>query len=173
MFDIGLRLGLCAGLAAALGGALLAFGHHERNVGRAEVRAEWAADTAARQSAVIADQVTTAAETKRRIGAIQEIAHGTTAKLTIARADAAGANAAGSRLRDQQSAYLAAVRASSPASDPGAATGGPTAADAVDLLSDLFSESDDGAGILAAALDRAHASGLACERAYDSLMHPD
>lgn len=61
MIDIGLRLGLCVGLVAALGGALLAFGHHERNVGRAEVRAEWAKDKARRDQVVIQAQARTLA----------------------------------------------------------------------------------------------------------------
>jgi hypothetical protein len=38
------------------------------------------------------------------------------------------------------------------------------------VLADLLSRADERAGELAAAYDRARASGLACERAYQSLV---
>lgn len=59
MMDLGLRLALCAGLAAALCGAVLGFGHHERNVGRDEVRADWDKDKADRTLVVIQAVATT------------------------------------------------------------------------------------------------------------------
>lgn len=173
MIDLGMRLALCAGLAAVLGGAVLAYGHHERDVGRAEVRAAWVADAEAKQRAVIADQAAAAAETKRRIDAMQEIVRDATTQKYAAMADAGSARAERDRLRKQQSAYLAAVRASSPASSAASADGSPTASVAVDLFADLFSEADDAAGILAAALDDARAAGHACERAYDALTGPN
>lgn len=169
MLDLGLRLALCAGLAAALGGAVLEFGHHERDVGRAEVRAEWRDDKAQQQAAVIADRERMATETQRRISAMQEIVNDATAQKTAALADAGSARAELGRLRQQQARYVASVRAGLTPDDSAPSTGGATAGAALDLLSDMFSESDEAEGILAAALDSARAAGLACERAYGSL----
>lgn len=169
MIDLGLRLALCAGLAAALGGAVLAFGHHERDVGRAEVRAEWHADQAQQLAAQVADHERVAAETQRRISAMQEIVNDATAQKTAALADAGSARAERDRLRQQQARYVASVRAGLAPADSASAPGSPSAGAALDLLSDLFGESDEGAGIMAAAVDSARAAGLACQRAYESL----
>lgn len=173
MIDLGFRVALCACLAAMFGGAVLAFGSHERDVGRAEVRAAWAADTEARQRAVIADQAAAAAETKRRIDAMQEIVRDATTQKDAAMADAGSARSERDRLRQQQARYLASVRASLSAGGAASAPGSQATGVALDLFSDLFSESDEGAGILAAALDSARAAGLACERAYDALTGPN
>lgn len=61
MIDLSLRLAVCVGLAAALGGAVLAFGHHERDIGRTEVRAEWNAEKVRQQRVAIQSMATTAA----------------------------------------------------------------------------------------------------------------
>lgn len=169
MLDLSLRLAACAGLAAALGGAVLAFGHHERDIGRSEVRAEWHADQAQQLAAMLADREQAATESQRRLAAMQEIVHDATAQKTAALADAGRARAERDSLRNQQSRYVASVHAGLAAGGAASALGGTSAGSAVDLLSDLFSESDEGAGIMASALDSAHAAGLACERAYDSL----
>lgn len=169
MIDLGLRLALCAGVAAALGGAVLAFGHHERDVGRAEVRAEWHADQAQQLAVQVADHERVATETQRRISAMQEIVNDATEQKTAALVDAGSARAERDRLRQQQARYVASVRAGLTPADTASSPGSPPAGAAIDLLSDLFGESDEGAGILAAALDRSRAAGLACERAYESL----
>lgn len=169
MLDLSLRLAACAGLAAALCGAVLAFGHHERDIGRSEVRAEWHADQAQQLAAMLADREQAATESQRRLAAIQEIVHDATAQKTAALADAGRARAERDSLRQQQARYVASARASLGTPDPTSATRSPPATAAIDLLSGLFSESDEGAGILADALDSAHAAGLACERAYDTL----
>lgn len=172
MLDIGLRLALCVGLATALGGAVLAFGHHERDAGRAEVRAQWDADRATAMQAAIIDQQANAAETARRLAAQQEINNATTAQLNRARADADAARSAGDRLRAQLAAYVSAHRGDA-SSHPAPEPAGPPASAPVDLLADMFRDSDEAAGILAAALDAARAAGLACERAYDALTGPN
>lgn len=171
MLDLGLRLAMCAGLAAALGGAVLAFGHHERDVGRAEVRAEWQSDKVVQQAAVINEQVANAAETSRRLKAQQGVLDGLSDQLATARADAHAAGAERDRLRKQQASYLAAADAHDTAGYSATAGRCEATVAAADLFADLFSESDEGAGVLAAALDSARAAGLACERAYNALTN--
>lgn len=155
--------------AAGVGAVVVGFGRHQREAGRQEVRALWSAEKVEQQRAVIANQAAATAETQRRLDAMQRNIDETHAQLDRANADAGAARSAYDRLRQQQARYLAAVRPGSPASGPATSTGSPTTSVAVDLFADLFSESDEGAGILAAALDSARAAGLACERAYDAL----
>ena len=90
--------------------------------------------------------------------------------IAQAQADAAAAGVESGRLREQ--ARRLAARASQCASNPGAAQGGPAAGHPAMVLADLLSRADERAGELAAAYDRARASGLACERAYLSLTQP-
>ncbi|BCN40455.1 hypothetical protein ALDI51_37740 [Alicycliphilus denitrificans] len=87
-------------------------------------------------------------------------------RIDAARRDADDARAAADGLRATLARYRAAARA---AQDSGAAATGPTASDAIDLLSDLFSRADEVAGELAQALDLPHAAGITCERAADAL----
>lgn len=83
-----------------------------------------------------------------------------------ANAAARAADASSQRLRVQLAAFAAAVR-NSAAAGGGAPTDG--GADALDLLTGLFSRVDDAAGRLAEFADAAHIAGLACERSYDAL----
>lgn len=90
-------------------------------------------------------------------------------RIDAAHRDAAGARAAADSLRADLARYRTAARA---AAHPSAATPGPPAGDALDLLADLFARADERAGELAAAADLAHAAGVTCQRAYDSLINP-
>ena len=90
-------------------------------------------------------------------------------QIDTARADAAAARAAADGLRADLARYRNSARA---ASHPCAAAAGPPASDALDLLADLLTGADEAAGELAAAADLAHAAGLTCERAYDTLTNP-
>ena len=90
-------------------------------------------------------------------------------RIDAARRDAAGARSERDGLRADLDRYRAAARA---ASDTCAATAGETTGAAVDLLAELFSRADEAAGELAQALDIAHAAGITCERAADSLIAP-
>lgn len=134
-------------------------------------RAETAAQHAATLKA-IADQ-TADAERQYRAAeqawrtSIEKEAQDGQARLDLARADAGRAHAAADGLRQQLAAYRRA--ATGAAANPGPAPAGPPAADAIGLLADLLGQLDDRAGIYAAAADAAHAAGLTCERAYDSL----
>ena len=119
----------------------------------------------------IADQ-TADAERKARATeramseSIEGVAKNGQAKINLARTDARRADAAARSLRQQLAEYRRAATAT--ATHPGAAPAGPPAGDAIDLLANLFSQSDDRSGELARFADLAHAAGAACEAAYDA-----
>lgn len=75
--------------------------------------------------------------------------------------------AADARVRGTAAEYAARYRA---AASRASATAERQAADtAVGMFAELLSQSDDLAGVYAAAADRARIAGLACERAYDAV----
>ena len=106
-------------------------------------------------------------EENRRQAEIDEVRDHAQEEIAQAQADAVAAGVESGRLREQ--ARRLAARASQCASNPGVAQGSPAAEQPAVVLADLLSRADESAGELAAAYDRARASGLACERAYDSL----
>lgn len=106
-------------------------------------------------------------EDQRRQVEIDEVRDHAQDEIAQAQADATAAGLESGRLREQ--ARRLAARASQCSSNPGVAKGGPAAGQPAMVLTDLLSRADERAGELAAAYDRARASGLACERAYQSL----
>lgn len=106
-------------------------------------------------------------EEQRRYTALQEIAHETQTQLDRARADAAGAANAGDRLRKRIAAISASCRAAT--GNPAAASTGPAAGTAADLLDRVQQRLDDAADAIARHADAARIAGLACERAYDAV----
>lgn len=76
--------------------------------------------------------------------------------------------AADVRVRSAADDYAARYRAA--ASRASAAAERQAADSAIRMFAELLGQSDDLAAIYAAAVDRARIAGLACERAYDSLM---
>lgn len=160
-------------IAAIVSAAVLALGawwHLSRvhaaekavHVHYAQVLADISAKTAA---AATAFRATEAAWQTR----IDKEAHDGQTRIDAARRDADGARRERDGLRADLARYRAAARA---ATYPGAATAGPAASDALDLLAELFTGADAAAGELAQAADLAHAAGLTCERAYDALTTP-
>ncbi|MGO0686846.1 DUF2514 domain-containing protein [Pseudomonas fulva] len=86
---------------------------------------------------------------------------------SIASAGAAGADAAGQRLRDDGAQFAAAV--SCPGTDTAAVARGQAATRAAMVLSDLLTRADARAGELAKAYDQARIAGVQCEREYDGM----
>ncbi|MBF8674799.1 DUF2514 domain-containing protein [Pseudomonas fulva] len=82
-------------------------------------------------------------------------------------ADAAGADAAGQRLRDDGANFAAAV--SCPGTDTAAVARGQAATRAAMVLSDLLARADARAGELAKAYDQSRIAGEQCRREYDAL----
>ncbi|MNF96072.1 hypothetical protein D3C85_1339870 [compost metagenome] len=89
-------------------------------------------------------------------------------KLEVARADASAAERTAHGLRRE----VDRLRASRSATCGAIAAQQRQAGDvAFNLLAELFESADRRAGELAAALDRSRVAGLACERAYESVMN--
>jgi len=82
-------------------------------------------------------------------------------------ADAAGADAAGQRLRNEGAKLAATV--SCPGTDTAAVARGQAATRAAMVLSDLLARADARAGELAKAYDQARIAGQLCEASYNAL----
>ncbi|QCI13344.1 DUF2514 domain-containing protein [Pseudomonas putida] len=109
-------------------------------------------------------------EEQRRADAREEArAHGQEQR-TIDDDGAAGADAAGQRLRDDGAKLAATV--SCPATDTAAIARGQAATRAAMVLSDLLTRADERAGDLAKAYDGARRAGEQCQREYDALTPP-
>jgi hypothetical protein len=106
------------------------------------------------------------AEEQRRTAAQSEVAKDANTQRTAALADAFAARAAAGSLRDQVASL---VRSAKAASHSAAATGSPAAPDALDLLANVLSQSDERAGELAKIADDSRIAGQQCERDYDAL----
>ncbi|MNO70695.1 hypothetical protein D3C76_615900 [compost metagenome] len=107
-------------------------------------------------------------EEQRRAQAQEEARAHAQEERTIVDAGAAGADAAGKRLRNQGAELAAAVSCSGP--DTAAIARGQTATRAAMVLSDLLARADVRAGELAKAYDRARVAGVACETIYEALL---
>jgi hypothetical protein len=106
-------------------------------------------------------------EEQRRAEAREEVRANAKEEHQVADAGAAGADAAGQRLRDDAAKLAATV--SCPATDTAAIARGQATTRAAMVLSDLLARADARAGELAKAYDRARIAGLACERSYSEL----
>ncbi|WP_323994719.1 DUF2514 domain-containing protein [Aeromonas hydrophila] len=107
-------------------------------------------------------------EEQRRQASIDKVTQDAEKQIAMAEADATAADAAAHSLREQ--AKRLAARANQCAGNTGTPQHSEAAPSPSVVLSDVLSRADERAGELAAAYDRARASGLACERAYESLI---
>lgn len=130
-------------------------------------QAKWNEETARLAIARTKAEQKAREEELRRQAEIDEVRTHAQEQIAQAQADAAAAGIESGRLREQ--ARRLAARASQCARGSGATQGGQAAEQPAVVLADLLGRADERAGELAAAYDRARASGLACERAYDSL----
>lgn len=162
--DLLLLLVFVGGLVAAKTG----YDRYQQGIGADRVRAEWNAEKVVQQQAALKEGAANAAETQRRLSAMQGVINEQATQIARERADADAARASRGRLLDQQAKFIASARGSA-GSNPAPGPVSQTTGDALDLLSNLFSESDEASGILAQALDAAHSAGLACQRSYEAL----
>ncbi|MBA1321175.1 DUF2514 domain-containing protein [Pseudomonas plecoglossicida] len=139
--------------------------------GRSVERADAAVVTADRDSgdrlAEVLGERNARAEEQRRAQAQEEARAHAHEERTIADTGAAGADAAGQRLRDDAEKLAASV--DRPGTDTAAIARGQAATRAAMVLSDLLARADARAGELAKAYDRARIAGLACEASYNAL----
>lgn len=143
---------------------------HGQSVERAEATAASAQrDSGDRLAEVLGERVERTKE-QQRVDAQEEVRANAQKQRTIAEGAAAGADAAGQRLRDEAGKLAATVSCSG--ADPAALARGQAATRAAMVLSDLLTRADERAGELAAAFDRARIAGLACEASYHALTKP-
>jgi hypothetical protein len=116
--------------------------------------------------AVVATQKEDAAIGERRVQNLSEIAHDATVQSDSSRAAAARAADALAAERLRLDAYVRNARAAHPA--PAGASA--PADDPIGVFAALQRRFDEAAGRYAAEADANRIAGLACERAYDSLM---
>ncbi|MBH3412863.1 DUF2514 domain-containing protein [Pseudomonas putida] len=139
--------------------------------GRSFERAEAAQASAERDSgdrlAEVIGERGARQEEQRRAQAQEEARAHAQEERTIADAGAAGADAAGQRLRVEGARLAATV--SCPGTDSAAIARGQAATRAAMVLSDLLARADERAGELAKAYDAARTAGRQCEREYDAL----
>ncbi|MCZ0752572.1 DUF2514 domain-containing protein [Aeromonas enteropelogenes] len=157
-------------IAALVGGGVVLYwsGHAAGEAGERKTwQAKWNEETARQAIARARAEQKAREEDSRRQAEIDEVRDHAQEEIARAQDDAAAAGLESGRLREQ--ARRLAARASQCASNSGATQGSPAAEQPAVVLADLLSRADERAGELAAAYDRARASGLACERAYDSL----
>ena len=169
--------------AGAVAGALLAGGVQQIRVNNAktelaqvrEQHAQAVADAALAKAAAHARALEIERELTAREQALQatidkqdqDARHAEQTRL----ADRAAAAAAADRLRERLAAITRAASAGArvASTDAAAIARERAAADATArVLADVLQRADDRAGALADFADRAHAAGLACERAYGS-----
>ncbi|MBV7439050.1 MULTISPECIES: DUF2514 family protein [Aeromonas] len=160
-------------IAALAGGgvALYRSGHAAGEEGERKTwQVKWNEEATRLATARIKAEQEAREEEQRRQAEIDEVRNHAQEEIAQAQADAAAAGIESGRLLEQ--ARRLAARASQCASGTGAPQGGQATGQPAVVLADLLSRADERAGELAAAYDRARASGLACERAYLSLTQP-
>ena len=143
---------------------------HGRSVERAEaIAASAQRDSGDRLAEVIGERAARGEE-QRRAQAQEEVRAHAQERRTIVEGAAAGADAAGQRLRDEAGKLATTVGCTG--QDPAVAARSEAARRAAMVLSDLLSRADARAGEMAAAFDRARVAGLACEASYNALIKP-
>ncbi|MBA1208165.1 DUF2514 domain-containing protein [Pseudomonas fulva] len=140
---------------------------HGRSVERAQAgQASAQRDSGDRLAEVLGERGARQQEHQRAQAQEEARAHGHEER-SIASAGAAGADAAGQRLRDDGANFAAAV--SCPGTDTAAVARGQAATRAAMVLSDLLTRADARAGELAKAYDQARIAGEQCQSEYQAL----
>ncbi|TFF38148.1 DUF2514 domain-containing protein [Pseudomonas sp. RIT623] len=156
-------------LLAVVGSYWLVY-QHGRSVERAEAATASAQRDSGDRLAEVLGERDARAEEQRRTQAQEDARAHAQEERTIADSGAAGADAAGQRLRDEGAKLAATV--SCPGTDTAAIERGKAATRAAMVLSDLLSRADARAGELAVAYDKARIAGQACEASYNGLTRP-
>ncbi|MFC3338842.1 DUF2514 family protein [Paracandidimonas soli] len=154
--------GAVAALSVALTWIVLGWRH---DASMARIQAEHAQVLESIATASSDAMKSTLDEERRRYAALENARDNAEKMSATSAADAAAFRAANQRLRNRVNALAADARARYPA----LAEGGPTAAQAVDMLAYMLGRLGDAAGELAEYGDAARGAGLTCEFIYDSV----
>lgn len=159
------RLALGAALLAFAAGAGWTVRGWRADAAVAELQRQYAEAVAAADRRALEAERAYRAKEAAWTAKLEEIDRGLQALSADLARDAAGARAAAVGVRD------AAGRAAAACASAGAAAAGvgASATTAGRVLADVLGLADEIAGRLAEALDRSHAAGRGCERAYDAL----
>lgn len=156
------KLLILAAIASAVVGAVAAYNHWQREIGREEVRAE-IREQAAR------DTEANTKETFRRIARQKENQDVQTAEMAQLRTAAAGAAAASERLQVRVNRLVAAARRAAANLTAGGERAPVDPGDPIGVLADVLGRADKVAGIMGAFAWESRLRGLQCERDYDAL----
>ncbi|WP_054886639.1 DUF2514 domain-containing protein [Pseudomonas sp. NBRC 111130] len=165
MTSLAIRVAVLLALLASYWGVY----QHGRSVERAEAATATAKRDSGDRLAEIIGERGARQEEQRRAQAQEEARAHAQEQRTTADAGAAGADAAGQRLRDEAGKLAATV--SCPGADTAAVARGQAATRAAMVLSDLLTRADARAGELAKAYDRARIAGQLCEASYNALIN--
>lgn len=165
MTSLAIRVAVLLALLASYWGVY----QHGRSVERAEAATATAKRDSGDRLAEIIGERGARQEEQRRAQAQEEARAHAQEQRTTADAGAAGADAAGQRLRDEAGKLAATV--SCPGTDSAAIARGQAATRAAMVLSDLLARADTRAGELAKAYDQARIAGQLCERSYNALIN--
>jgi hypothetical protein len=150
---------------------LMGLGFAAYQHGRTTADVEWQARRAEKgefqAKARAAAESSARAEEQRWQTAINQVGNDARQQQAIVTTDAAVADAAGERVREQ--AGILAANAGCSTSDTGTAERDQAATRAAMVLSDLFQRADKRAGELAKAYDATRIAGLACDASYRAL----
>ncbi|WP_122425176.1 DUF2514 domain-containing protein [Pseudomonas viridiflava] len=155
------RIGGVLLILLAVAGALYGAYRHGVSVTDSKWQVKWAEQVSTQAQAVATTTTEYRTEEQRRQKAANQVANDARQEQAVAIADAAGADAAGDRLRSEAGKLAASV--SCVPSDPGIADRGKNATRAAMVLSDLLGRADARAGELARYADRLTVSLQACE----------
>ncbi|MEE4133099.1 DUF2514 domain-containing protein [Pseudomonas viridiflava] len=161
------RIGGALLILLAVAGALYGAYRHGVSVTDSQWQVKWSEQVSTQAQAVATTTTEYRTEEQRRQSAANQVANDARQEQAVAIADAASADAAGDRLRNE--AGKLAASASCVPGDPGITDRGKNATRAAMVLSDLLSRADTRAGDLARHADRLTVSLQACEASYESL----
>jgi hypothetical protein len=154
-------------ILTALTGATTWFMHHEREIGRDEIRAERTLEHAQQKEVALEESIANAKETQRRLERQKGAQDAYDQDLAHARADADGARTAADGLRQRAEQLARAARGA--AGDRAAGVDGKATRDPAGMLADVLGRVVERAQRVAEYADAARAAGLQCERDYDAL----
>lgn len=158
-------------IAALAGGGVVLYqsGHSAGEEGERKTwQAKWDRQSAELAEARAQNVQLAREEEQRRQRAVDKVKQDAEQQIARVETDAAAASAVAAGVLEQ--ARRLATRASQCASHSSVTQSGDAARQPAVVLADLLGRADARAGELARAYDRARTAGLACERAYHSLI---
>lgn len=164
---------ICLFVVTSLGGISWAIHHNSYEAGKGasdkEWNKKWSDRNTADKSAQLAQEKAQRDEERRRQTETEEIVRNAETEKQNALAEAAAANDAAGRLRGALADIRRKLAASETSKLSANVASRQTAAEAINMLADLYEESDRRAGELAQYADAAVSAGNVCERTYDAV----